>query len=40
MTYVYKQDKIIIVTCKKILNFLCNYYDKYLADGTFTYKPK
>jgi len=40
MTYVYKQDEIIIVTCKKNIEFLCNHCDEYLADGTFTYKPK
>jgi len=40
MTFVYKQDEIIIVTCKKNIEFLCNHCDEYLADGTFTYKPK
>ncbi|KAE9538011.1 hypothetical protein AGLY_005983 [Aphis glycines] len=33
MTFVYKQDEIIIVTCKKNIEFLCNHCDEYLADG-------
>ncbi|KAE9533891.1 hypothetical protein AGLY_008970 [Aphis glycines] len=32
MTYVYKQDEIIIVTCKKNIEFLCNHCDEYLTD--------
>jgi len=36
----YKQDEIIIVTCKKYIEFLCNHCDEYLADGTITFKPK
>ncbi|KAL4132664.1 hypothetical protein QTP88_009783 [Uroleucon formosanum] len=38
--FVNESAKIIIVTCKTNLQFLCNEIEFILADGTFTYCPK
>jgi len=39
-TYFFKGDKIILITCKKNVEFVCNFSGEHLADSTFTYEPK
>jgi hypothetical protein len=34
LTYVYKQDKITIVSPKKYIEYLCKHCDKYMQGGT------
>ena len=34
------KTKLLFLHVKKNIEFLCNHCDEYLADGTFTYKPK